>query len=38
VSWVIRFVRRYDGEELMGEFTIKKNKWKKNINLESNIG
>jgi len=27
--WAIRFVRRYDGEELMDEFTIKKNNWKK---------
>jgi hypothetical protein len=27
--WAIRFVCRYDGEELMDEFTINKNKWKK---------
>ncbi len=28
-SWAIRFVSRYDGKELIDEFTIKKNKWKK---------
>jgi hypothetical protein len=27
--WAIRFVHRYDGDELMDEFTIKQNKWKK---------
>ncbi len=36
--WAIRFVRRCDGEELMDEFIIKKNKWKKGGKILSNIG
>jgi hypothetical protein len=27
--WHIRFVRRYDGEELSDEFSLKVSKWKK---------
>jgi hypothetical protein len=27
--WAIRFVLRYDGEELTDGFTIKNDKWKK---------
>jgi hypothetical protein len=33
----IRFVHRYDQEELMDEFTIKKSKWKKGKKILSNI-